>query len=150
MNWDAVSGIAEAIGASGVIISLVYVGLQVRQNTEQIRLSRAQDVTATFQDGFEPIYLSGNPGVWYMGHFKTGELSEEDELTFRMLMGRQIFNVQNIVYQYEHGLIDDAVFKSVILLMREFLIDTPGGAKYWEANRHNFTDALCAAIDRGA
>lgn len=37
MNWDAVSAIAEILGVLAVVISLVYVGFQVRQNTMQLR-----------------------------------------------------------------------------------------------------------------
>ncbi len=33
MNWAAISGIAESIGAIGVIGSLIYVGFQIRQIT---------------------------------------------------------------------------------------------------------------------
>ena len=33
MNWDAIGSLAEILGAIGVIASLVYVGMQVRQNT---------------------------------------------------------------------------------------------------------------------
>ena len=37
MNWDAISAIAEVVGVIAVVVSLVYVGLQVRQNTQQLR-----------------------------------------------------------------------------------------------------------------
>ena len=148
MNWDAMGAIAESVGALGVILSLVYLALQVRQNTEQIRLSRFQDLSSTLQDGFTPVYNPGNMTVWYRGHFKPGELSEEDEYTFRMFMERQLFNVQNVVYQHQHGLVDDAVFESTILLMRQLLLGTPGGSSYWEEQRHNFTEEMCTAVER--
>ena len=38
MDWNAVGALAEAIGAAGVILSLLYLASQVRQNT---RFSRA-------------------------------------------------------------------------------------------------------------
>ena len=33
INWIAVGAVAEAIGATGVLVSLVYVAIQIRQNT---------------------------------------------------------------------------------------------------------------------
>ena len=33
MNWEAIGAIAEAVGAAGVIASLVYLGTQIRSNT---------------------------------------------------------------------------------------------------------------------
>ncbi len=38
INWQAVSAIAEAVAALGVIFSLVYVGVQVRQATLETRV----------------------------------------------------------------------------------------------------------------
>ena len=37
MNWDAVGAIAEVVAVLGVVASLVFVGIQIRQNTVQLR-----------------------------------------------------------------------------------------------------------------
>ena len=37
MNWDAITAIAELAGVVAVVVSLIYVGFQVRQNTRQLR-----------------------------------------------------------------------------------------------------------------
>jgi len=39
MNWNALSSVAEFVAAIGVIASLVYLAVQVRQNTQSIRAS---------------------------------------------------------------------------------------------------------------
>ena len=33
MNWDAVIAVAEIVGVMAVIASLIYVAMQIRQNT---------------------------------------------------------------------------------------------------------------------
>ena len=88
MNWDAVGAIAESIGALGVISSLIYLAVQVRQNTRQGRLSRFQETSSTLQDGFAPIYHPGNPSIWHRGHFKPDDLDEQEAHTFEMFMER--------------------------------------------------------------
>jgi hypothetical protein len=37
VSWDALAAIAELLGALGVLASLVYLGLQIRQNTRWLR-----------------------------------------------------------------------------------------------------------------
>ena len=37
MNWEAIQAVAELSAAVGVLLSLVYVGLQVRQNTAALQ-----------------------------------------------------------------------------------------------------------------
>jgi len=36
MNWDAVGAIAELIGATAVVLTLVYLSIQLRQNTRAV------------------------------------------------------------------------------------------------------------------
>ena len=150
MNWDAVGAIAESIGALGVIASLVYLALQVRENTQQLRLSRAHETSSTLQDGFAPIYHPGNTAIWHKGRFHPDELDEQDALTFEMFMERQLYNVQNIVYQHEHGLIDQDLFESTVSLMQNLLFASPGGTSYWEKHGHRYTQAMRAAMERAA
>ena len=42
MNWEAITAISGMIAAAGVIVSLIYVAVQVRQNTRQSRLAAQQ------------------------------------------------------------------------------------------------------------
>ena len=37
MNWEAVGATAELFAAFGVLFSLVYLGLQIKQNTTWLR-----------------------------------------------------------------------------------------------------------------
>ena len=62
MNWDAVGAIAELAGAMGVILSLVYLAVQIRQNTGQMeRTERAargtayQDLLTNLQSYLSPV-----------------------------------------------------------------------------------------------
>lgn len=39
MNWAAIQAVAEAIGAIVVVASLIYLAIQVRQNTRAVRVA---------------------------------------------------------------------------------------------------------------
>jgi hypothetical protein len=39
MNWEAIGAVGETLGAAGVIITLVYLATQLRQNTRALRLN---------------------------------------------------------------------------------------------------------------
>ena len=43
MNWEALGAIGEVLGAVGVIVTLVYLALQVRQNTRHVRAQMGHD-----------------------------------------------------------------------------------------------------------
>lgn len=64
MNWDAVAAIGELVGAVAVLITLVYLATQIRQNTQAMRRQAAQQ---TFHLSFEEVALftrDDNPEAW--------------------------------------------------------------------------------------
>ena len=48
MNWDAVAALAELLAALAVVASLVYLAVQVRQNTRQARLAAQHSMAIGF------------------------------------------------------------------------------------------------------
>lgn len=56
MNWDAVAAVAEAIGTLAVLVSLIYLAVQIRQGTQQF----ARGVEANQLAAFERNIESGN------------------------------------------------------------------------------------------
>lgn len=48
MNWDAISAIAEAIAAVAVIVSLLYLAIQVNQNTRALKNQGLQSARERF------------------------------------------------------------------------------------------------------
>ena len=56
MNWDAIGAISEAVGALGVIITLAYLAMQIRQNNHTMdqhtsALASAAEIAASDQSG---------------------------------------------------------------------------------------------------
>jgi hypothetical protein len=48
MNWDAVIAVSEIIGVVAVIASLIYVGAQIRQNTDIARATIVHETSVSF------------------------------------------------------------------------------------------------------
>ena len=38
MNWDAIGAVGEIVGAFAVVVSLIYLALQIRQTREHAKL----------------------------------------------------------------------------------------------------------------
>ncbi len=133
MNWEAISGIAEAVGAIGVIVSLIYVGLQIRQNTIASRASNYQqwvDTQVNVNRG-----LSDDPAV--------SELIDRANQDFDSLSSAELLRLQMVFYNHftqwnvaftndKLSLLDREKWELVIhgyeLLMRH----TPAFAQMWE------------------
>jgi hypothetical protein len=61
MNWEAISAIGQIVGAIGVIISVIYLALQVRSNARQTRLASMGSMSGAFNQWLQS--LAGNPQI---------------------------------------------------------------------------------------
>jgi hypothetical protein len=50
MNWDAIGALAELFGALAVVVSLLYLASQIRQNTTNLRFAARQSLTSQNAD----------------------------------------------------------------------------------------------------
>jgi hypothetical protein len=50
MNWQAIGAIGEIGGAVAVLVSLIYLATQIRQNTKMMRSSAKQELTISTQN----------------------------------------------------------------------------------------------------
>ena len=86
MSWDAVAAIAETVGALGVLASLIYLGLQIRQNTAWLR-----------QQAFQ---LGTNEIRRWSSHF-----SESRETSELFLKGQRDFDSLDPVERFQFTMI---------------------------------------------
>jgi hypothetical protein len=50
LSLEQIYYLCQTIAAGAVVISLIYVGIQVRQNTHAINLSTAHNISESFRD----------------------------------------------------------------------------------------------------
>ena len=79
MNWEALGALANLLAAIGVIATLIYLSIQIRQNTKAVRSSSIQNLVQSFSTTAQaaveneyivPLLLKANAG--------SNNLSEEE------------------------------------------------------------------------
>ncbi|PLW69037.1 hypothetical protein C0039_10495 [Pseudohalioglobus lutimaris] len=50
MNWDAISAIGEIIGAAAVVISLLFLAVQIRDQNKEARLLAMHNMSRELRD----------------------------------------------------------------------------------------------------
>ncbi len=100
MNWDAIGAIAELLGAIGVIASLVYLAMQIRQSRDQmsqnsdlIRSQLSVAVRESRQSGTRIIATDREASrVYWAGLESRSALSEDDRHQFDALLALFTFS----------------------------------------------------------
>ncbi len=80
MNWDAISAVAEVVGLAAVVISVVYLALQIRQQTSEIRTAAIHKVTQNFTDSVTPYLDPQVSDLWARGTKDFDGLTEGERI----------------------------------------------------------------------
>lgn len=144
---SALGDLGDFIGGIGVVVTLIYLAIQIRSNTEQTRLNTAGDSWSSILDAYEPVYFGSNATTFQRG--LAGELdpSGADYLTFAMLMTRILGQFELSVYQARNGALDDELFAMHARLAKT-IVSSPGGMAWWnDSGSTFFRKDLMAAIE---
>lgn len=87
MNWDAVGATAELVGALGVVASLAYLAVQIRQNSRVTGMNAGHSIANEIATFMERIALEPEiHSIWVRGTSPTRELDEIERDRFGRLL----------------------------------------------------------------
>jgi hypothetical protein len=147
MNWHAIGPIAEMLGAIGVIASLVYVGIQVRQNT---RTTHAASINAHITSAnFVRQQIVANAEVadiYAKGMANPDDLTELEKVRFRVLFASILWTSWNAFAQTQLTGLDGSTFEAQKPFIRR-LFTMPGGRWFWQEYADEFESEFQVAIE---
>ena len=86
MNWDAISAIGEIVGAAAVVLTLLYLSKEIRQNSRSVAISALRDTTAQWNHWSEMLATSPDLSkVVAKGNNAYASLSESESLRYGAL-----------------------------------------------------------------
>jgi hypothetical protein len=128
MNWDAIQAIAELAAAVGVLFSLGYLAIQVRQNTASVQAGTVARSSETLNRIRSEIWTDAETARIYQLALSGEEL--EDPLTatrVRLFLVALARDYEAIYYQNVAGQLPAAMWDAWLKEMK-LIFSTPGGA----------------------
>jgi hypothetical protein len=138
MNWEAIAAIGQMIGALAVVVSIVYLSIQIRANTRTTRGSasyeaahswaQTNDQTVQLPDAVLATMIdwySLEPGASQVSATDRVRMTQHSESVFRKLEGQY--------YLYKYGLLDAAQWETRRMDGR-FLISAPYVSAWWNGD----------------
>lgn len=142
MNWDAIGALAELAGALGVILTLIYLSYQLRQNTRALgstadhhftdRLDSYWDFCAQHASIIGPIIENETP------YEKT---TPEERLVYDAYMMKAFYVTEELLLNYEDGVISKKRFEAKAGGFK-VSFRSPGNRESWQRlqSSMSFTD----------
>lgn len=135
LKLTEMASIAEVIGAIAVVISLVYVGIQVNDSVGAARSDSANNANVALQSWYQQIGSDQQSSeLFYEALTSEEPLSNHEEFQFLMMFHAVFLALQNSYLLAEEGTIDVELresLSSVILGVK----DLPGTKRYWRQRR---------------
>jgi len=148
MNWEAIGAVGEALGAAGVIISLLYLAVQIRGDA---RAKRAAMTHAQSQAnaGFASILATG-PEVaelYFRGIHDFASLQGAELVQFAALMTHMFRLYEDQFLQWTEGDLDPQVWHGLDAAIDDFC-SMPGLQAWWKTRSRWFAEQFQALIER--
>ncbi len=148
-NWK---DIAELAGIAAIVASLVFVGIETRNSTQQaILTNRALEIAAyqELMDNIAEMNLMQMQDA-ALAALMLKDIQSPEELTEleRFQMSRVYFlrlrHGDIAFFQYERGAIDESRLRSALHILR---LGSPEMKAFWKRNKNNFVEAYRVYID---
>ena len=146
MPWEAVSAIAHVTSAIGVIISLIYVALQLRKSNKNLRIATQHSITNSIGQTYRNLQTPGVAKLFLTGIKNFNDLDEENRLRFSGLMGEIFRNYEDIFVQWINKAFDEYAWKGQRSAMLDIL-SQPGSRQWWKTRRHWYNEKFVKYLE---
>lgn len=148
MTLQDLGNLGELVGAIGVIVSLVYLAIQIRQNTRSVR-------AASFQEAVRDIIaitdtLAMDPElsrIYWKGLADFESLDADERRRFSSYFVSMFRRLENIVYQTRHGALEAGSWVGVRMTAMS-LFARPGTRTWWAQAEEFFSEDFRAYVER--
>lgn len=148
MNWDALGALANALGAVGVIISVVYLSVQIRRNTAATKAATLQGISDAAQ--LRLVAVAQSPDLAEALHIALtpdAKLSPAQELQIRFFLRAAYRGFENLYVQYRHGLISKEEWQGYEWTLKAPRIAGQLQRQWWLQERQSFSPEFARHVD---
>ena len=147
MTLPELANIAEIVGGVAVVISLVYLAVQIRQNTATVRNATLQSNTALWTTLLTSVAQPGVVEAYSAGISGKTEIQPLHYTQFFLLCRGLFAAFENQHYQFCQGALDRETYRGYERAISQQLLAFPGFRLWWQQSRSVFSPSFIAHVD---
>ncbi len=142
---ESLGNLGDFIGGIGVVATLAYLAVQVRQNTAAVRTASRQAIVAGMRDH---VRLALEPGGDSFLHAAEAfpDISPDEYRYYATRMNDLLLFFQGAHALHEAGTLEEETYRAYLDFVAASC-STPGGARYWQQVREIYTPRMAGALD---
>jgi len=148
MSLEDLGNIGEFIAAIGVIASLIYLAVQIRQNTRSVRVASYQSWFDSYSTFSNTVLASPElDALVHRGGLDPEKLTPEERRHYNGLSRRGFRLFENLYYQRLQGVIDEQLYETWRAGFLR-LAELPGIQLYWSEEGPVFSEAFREEMEK--
>jgi hypothetical protein len=132
MNWDAVVAISPLVATVGVVLSLIFVGFQIKQNTRALQRTEHNSTMEQWTVIRQAIAQHRDIAeLMTVGLQGERPLDAADQLRLEQMLQENAWAAFHIWDRTERGIFPKGTFEATGGALLDTLLRTPGGESWW-------------------
>jgi hypothetical protein len=141
------ANLAQALAAAATVLSLLFVGYQIRQNTRALKATSHHAITDSFNALSALIASDQNTArIWRRGMADLANLDEDEAVSFSYFALANMRIFETLYYQYQAGTMEAQLFDAELNTLK-WAFTSPGLVAWWSANPISFSAEYRAFVD---
>ena len=151
-DWTPIIAIAEVVAAVAVVASLVYLALQVRQNTRSVRAATYDAMVRASGDFLLPIIQDASLARAFeqaVARWSDPSIDEERRTRVMYVLTQLFRSWENAFYQHRQGTLEDWLWKAWERVILSYF-HQPGIQDWWQVRRGAYSQPFCEFLETSA
>lgn len=142
MDFEQLGNIGEFLGSIGVIISLIYLGFQIKNQNAESRLMVINVLTQQWTELMSTVAKNEDfADIWLRGLQDYESLNPVEKVRMSSFLGQLTNVTQGLLQQYQLGRLDQVTWEAFDSRVTD-VIGSPGGRSWWRTRKHWFNKPL--------
>jgi hypothetical protein len=134
MTLEEINNASQIFGVGLIFASLVFVGLQIRQNTRALKATSHHAVTDSF-NAINTLIISDQKvaRLWRLGMAEAEGLDEDERVSVSFMFLGYMRVFETLYYQYTAGTLEKQLFDAELNTLK-WTVTNPGFRSWWSNN----------------
>src|SRR5947207_7681898 len=147
MNWEMLAAIGQLAAVFVGIPSLIYLAVQIREQTKERRQSAVNALTVQWGDLTRALHESAEfTAIYLRGVHAFHDLDAVSKLRFSAFQNRFFKNFEGMYYSRCDGILTPELWGEIERTMSDFLA-YDGVRQWWETRKHWHTEEFRHVVD---
>ena len=147
LSLEQASNLAELVGVMLVLVSIIYLTIQVRQNTKAMRIQTVHDLSKMYIEAQSSVAQNSElVALVQRGQINYEALDAKEQVRFGIQVAALLRMYSDLHYQYLQGTLDYDEWLGFKCLVEDTL-SYPGFQAVWDIRRHHHSSKFIKFVD---